>query len=289
MTRRIPRFVPLAAVLAALMAPPAAAKVLFGGNCSTALAPTPEYQVAVGNVNFPGDGRVATGSPTGRNVTLNDRLVTGDHPAVTGNASGRRLQIQGMPGGTADFVRRGKNNCVEGSPRPQFYSTTFGGVYEHTQPLGMSIKPCPYRWLAPKCSRTVNLGVLGTYTANKGAPPCGDNTQQTDPGGFTVMPRTTGVPDGTTFNIRVYGKLCSEQGQSIHHCRKFLPSGGTEGVGASFSCLRAHLHGYTATFAPGPNCSEPEWPTQQNKDAYMAGDERYLPYARWCDFTVTVP
>jgi len=278
----------VAALLAALALPPAAANTLFG-TCSRALAPTPQYQVAVGNINLPGDGRSVTGGSTGRNVTLNDLIVMGNHPAVTGSNSGERLQIRGRPSdmATADFVWGGKSACVAGSTRPQFYST-FGRVYEHTQPLGMTIKACPYRWLAPKCSRTVNLGVLGTYTANRGAPPCGDNTQQTDPGGFTVMPRTTGVPDGTTFNIRVYGKLCSEQDKT-HHCLKFLPSGSTEGVGASFSCIRAHLHGYTATFAPGPNCGPPEWPTDQNRKAWMDGDKRFPPYARWCDFTVTVP
>ncbi len=231
----------VAALLAALVLPPAAANVLFTGSCDRALNPTADYQVAVGNVDFPGDGMVATGAPTGQNVTLVDRIVTGNHTAVIGNTSGTRLQVQGMPGGTADFVRGGKNNCVAGSTKPQFYSE-FSFVYEHTQPLGMTIKACPYRWLAPKCSRTISIGGI-SYTANRGAPPCGDNTQQTDPGGFTVMPRTTGVPDGSTFN----------------------------------------------TFAPGPNCAPPEWPTKPNKDAYMGGDERFPPYARWCDFTVTVP
>jgi len=237
----------VAALLAALVLPPAAANVLFTGSCDRALNPTADYQVAVGNVDFPGDGMVATGAPTGQNVTLVDRIVTGNHTAVIGNTSGTRLQVQGMPGGTADFVRGGKNNCVAGSTKPQFYSE-FSFVYEHTQPLGMTI---------------------------------------TDPGGFTVMPRTTGVPDGSTFNIRIYGKLCTDQ--TRQHCRKFRPDGSTEGVGASFSCIRAHLHGYTATFAPGPNCAPPEWPTKPNKDAYMGGDERFPPYARWCDFTVTVP
>jgi len=210
--------------------------------------------------------------------------VTGNHPAVTGNTSGTRLQIRGRPGGTADFVWGGASACVEGSVKPQFHST-FGRVYEHTQHLGHTIKACPYRWLAPKCSRTVNLGVLGTYTANRGAPPCGDNTQQTAPDGFEVMPRTTGVPEGTTFNIRIYGKLCTDQTEQ--HCRKFLPGGGTEGIRSSFSCIRANLHGYTATFAPAAHCGPPEWPTAQNKEAYNNGDPRYLPYARWCEFTVT--
>jgi len=268
-------------------APPAAANTLFG-TCSRALDPTPQYQVAVGNINLPGDGRQVTGSSTGRNVTIYDKIVTGNHAAVTGNTSGTRLQIRGRPGGTADFLWQGENACVEGSPRPQFYST-FNRVFEHTDHLigntMHGIKACPHRWLAPKCSRTVNLGVLGTYTANKGAPPCGDNTQQTDPGGFQVMPRTTGVPDGTTFNIRVYGKLCTDQ--QSQNCRKFLPGGGTEGVGSDFICNRANRHGYTATFAPGPNCGPPEWPTQQNKDAN--NNMKYPPYARWCEFTVTVP
>jgi len=285
MTRRIPLFVPLAAVLAALMAPPAAAQSLFG-TCSRALAPTPQYQVAVGNINLPGDGRFADGKSTGRNVTIHDMIVTGNHAAVTGNASGQRLQIRGRPGGTADFLLGGESACVAGSMKPQFYST-LGRVYEHTEPLVNTIKACPHRWLAPKCERTVTIPMLGTFTANKGAPPCGDNTQQTAPDGFKVMPRTTGVPGGTTFNIRIYGKLCTDQ--NFQNCRKFLPGGGTENIRAGFDCRRANLHGYTATFAPGPNCSEPEWPTKQNKDAYMAGDDRYLPYARWCDFTVTVP
>jgi len=34
-------------------------------------------------------------------VTLNDRIVTGNHSAVIGKTSGTRLQIQGMPG---DFL-----------------------------------------------------------------------------------------------------------------------------------------------------------------------------------------
>jgi len=162
----------VAALLAALVPPPAAANTLFG-TCSRALAPTPQYQVAVGNVNLPGDGRSVTGSSTGRNVTFTDRLVTGNHSAVTGMASGTHLQIQGMPGGTADFVRKNMMQaCAEVSTRPQLYSTLDARVYEHTQPLSMAIKACPHRWLAPKCSRTVNLGVLGTYTANKGYPPC---------------------------------------------------------------------------------------------------------------------
>jgi len=126
------------------------------GNCDRALDPNPEYQVAVGNTDLPGDGRSVTGSSTGRNVTLNDRIVTGNHSAVTGSNSGERLQIRGGSGGTAEFVWGGKSACVAGSAQPQFYST-FGRVYEHTQPLTDTIKPCPYRWLAPKCSRTVNL------------------------------------------------------------------------------------------------------------------------------------
>jgi len=274
----------LTALAALTLAPPAAANALFN-TCSRALAPTPQYEVAVGNINLPGEGNSVTGASTGRNVTIYDKIVTGNHAAVTGSSSGQRLQIQGQPGGgTADFLWQGESACVAGSMKPQFYST-FGRVYEHTQPLGNTIKACPYRWLAPKCSRTVNLGVLGTYTANKGAPPCGDNIQQTDPGGFQVMPRKTGVPDGTTFNIRVYGKLCTDK--QAQNCLKFLPGGGTEGVGSSFTCVRANLHGYTATFAPGPNCAQPEWPTQQNKAANDT--TKYPPYARWCDFTVTVP
>jgi len=123
---------------------PAAAQSLFG-NCSRALDPTPQYQVAVGNANLPGDGRSATGSSTGRNVTLNDLIVTGNHPAVTGSNSGERLQIRGMPGGTADFLWQGESACVEGSPQPQFYST-LGRVFEHTKPLNdmmNGIKPLP--------------------------------------------------------------------------------------------------------------------------------------------------
>jgi len=311
MTRRIPLFVPLAAVLAALMAPPAAANTLFG-NCSRALAPTPQYQVAVGNINLPGDGNSKTGSSTQRAVTLYDKIVTGNHSAVTGNASGERLQIRGRPGGTADFLWQGESACVAGSPRPQFYSK-LGRVYEHTQALNNmtgGIAACPWRWLAPKCSRTATVmldddgdentpKVPVTHTANPGAPPCGDNTQQTDPHTFagamriltnalTPTPRATGVPQGTTFNIRIYGKLCTDQ-QNFQNCRKFLPGGGTEGIRSSFSCVRANLHGYTATFAPGPNCGPPEWPTDQNRDAWNNGDKRFPPYARWCDFTVTVP
>jgi len=278
----------VAALLAALVLPPAAANSLFG-NCSRALDPTAQYHVAVGNINLPGDGRSVTGSSTGRNVTMNAPIVMGNHSAVTGSNSGERLQIRGRPENddTAGFLWEGESTCVAvaGSPQPQFYSM-FGRVYEHTQPLGMTIKACPWRWIAPKCSRTVNLGVLGTYTANSGYPPCGDNTQQTDPGGFTPMPRNTGVRPGTTFSIRIWGKLCTDQ--SSQNCRKFLPGGGTEGVGSNFSCTRANLHGYTATFAPGPNCGPPEWPTDQNRDKWGEGDKRFPPYARWCDFTVKV-
>jgi len=318
MPRHIPLFVPLAAVLAALMAPPAAANSLFG-TCSRALDPTPQYQVAVGNINLPGDGRSRTGSSTGRNVRIHDPIVTGNHSAVTGNTSGTRLQIRGMMGGTAEFLWRGESACVAGSMKPQFYST-LGRVYEHTQPLGNTIKACPHRWLAPKCSRTITIAGI-SYTANKGYPSCtggfnltadndpanqqidtsrdeggnpiaaehqnDDGYQVLDPSTVTPTPRATGVPTGTTLTIRIYGKLCTDQ--QSQHCRKFLPGGGTEGVGSNFSCTRANRHGYTATFAPGPNCGPPEWPTDQNRDAWNNGDDRFPPYARWCDFTVTVP
>jgi len=123
-----------------------------------------------------------------------------------------------------------------------------------------------------------------SYTANRGSPACGDNTQQTDPGGFVAMPRTTS--SGATFNIRIYGKLCRD---NRHRCAQFRPGGAIGDIGGSFvNCAHANIWGYTATFAPAANCGPPEWPTNQLRDAYNGGDMRYLPYVRWCDFAVKV-
>jgi len=155
-------------------------------------------------------------------------------------------------------------------------------VYDPSRPLAASIQACPYRWQAAKCSRTVTVGGI-SHTANRGYPACGDNTQQTDPGGFVAMPRTTG--SGATFRIRIWGKVCEDRLGGTG-CRLFR-NGGIDSAGSGLTCLRAHRFGYAATFAPGPNCGPPEWPTGQMRTAYMNGDTRYPPYARWCDFTVT--
>jgi len=168
-------------------------------------------------------------------------------------------------------------------------------VFDPTRSLSASIQACDYRWIAPKCSRTVNLGMLGTYTANRGYPPCGDNTQQSDPhrfenqngrqvltGDLTRIPRTKATG---TFRIRIYGKVCEDRPGGAP-CALFR-EGGIDDHGGGPSCARAHRFGYTATSAPGPDCGPPEWPTGQMRTAYENGDMRYPPYARWCDFTVT--
>jgi len=93
------------------------------------------------------------------------------------------------------------------------------------------------------------------------------------------MPRTTATDSPTTFNIRIYGKLCRDSG---HRCAQFQPGGAIGDIGGGFvNCAHANRFGYMA------NCSPPEWPTNQLRDAYNGGDMRFPPYARWCDFTVT--
>jgi len=198
--------------------------------------------------------------------------------------------------------------CADSYSSPKFYNNPdylrSGGSrpnYNPSMPFAASIKACTYRWLAAKCSRTVTRTILGetiSFTANRGYPPCpgegSEPTRQTDPHTFeeqngrqvptsdlTRMPRTTA--SGATFNIRIYGKLCRDNG---HNCAQFRPGGATGMIGSTFRCVHANRFGYTATFAPASNCGPPEWPTSQLRDAYNNGDSRFPPYARWCDFTV---
>ncbi len=133
-----------------------------------------------------------------------------------------------------------------------------------------------------------------TFTANAGYPPCAGETtpltgeytgntpaQQADPGGFVERDRTTG--SGSTFKIRIYGKVCNRSGNQ--DCMLFGP-GGVDAAGAGLSCGRVHRWGYNATFAPAANCGPPKWPTGQLRDAYNRGDMRFRPYAEYCDFEV---
>jgi len=161
-------------------------------------------------------------------------------------------------------------------------------VYDPSRPLAASIQACPYRWQAAQCSRTITVGGI-SYTANRGYPPCSGGgqdatSQQTAPSDFVAMPRTTG--SGSTFRIRIWGKVCEDRPGGTG-CRLFRSNNGIDSDGGGLTCVRAHRFGYTATFAPGPDCGPPEWPTGQMKTAYMNGDMRYPPYARWCEFTVT--
>jgi len=232
--------------------------------------------------------------------------VTGNHNGVI--ATGGRasyLAIEARMGAEGEFATGDMAAaCTNPGAKPTFYSMFFRNagrlpVYDPTRPLAASIQACPYRWLAAKCSRTVTVGGI-SYTANRGAPPCtglggGDEmalenvpdpnpNQQTPPNGFVAMPRTTG--SGTTFRIRIWGKVCEDRPGGTG-CRLFRSNNGIDSDGGGLTCVRAHRFGYTATFAPGPDCGPPEWPTGQMKTAYMNGDMRYPPYARWCEFTVT--
>jgi len=61
----------------------------------------------------------------------------------------------------------GATACVNPGKQPTFYSMHLraGGNrpnYNPGMPLAASIKACPYRWLAAKCSRTITIGAFPT-------------------------------------------------------------------------------------------------------------------------------
>jgi len=241
-------------------------------------------------------------------VSLNQQLFSGPrHNGIISKGSDTEsyLVITGLSG-EGELVTGTTEEAACGTPgmKPRFYSTDnrAGRIrLIPDQPLGTSIEACPYRWLAARCSRTITIAGI-SYTANRGYPPCtgiggGDEVarenvpdpnpnQQTDPGGFVAMPRTTG--SGTTFKIRVYGKLCI-RGDQLQNCIQFETGNRRRTVGIGITCSDVHRRGYTATFAPGPNCGPPTWPTAALNRVYMHGGTRYAPYAGWCDCTVRAP
>jgi len=77
------------------------------------------------------------------------------------------------------------------------------------------------------------------------------------------------------FTVRIYGRICAGNGD----CTNFRPSGEHTG---EFNCALANSPGggYSATFAPGPNCGPAKWPTKYLRE--IGGK----PYSEWCDFTV---
>jgi len=78
------------------------------------------------------------------------------------------------------------------------------------------------------------------------------------------------------FTVRIYGRICAGNGD----CTNFRPSG-VEHTG-DFHCAQVNSPGggYSATFAPGPNCGPAKWPTKYLRD--IGGK----PYSEWCDFVV---
>jgi len=82
--------------------------------------------------------------------------------------------------------------------------------------------------------------------------------------------------DAGFFTVRIYGRICARDGV----CTNFRPSG-VEHTG-EFGCWLANSPGggYSATFAPGPNCGPAKWPTKYLRD--IGGK----PYSEWCDFVV---
>jgi len=273
------------AALTIALALPAAAQNVPTDSCSTFDEPRSSWQVNVGNGNQAGDGNVSVGTNTGSDVSINERIVFGNHNGVVAVGGRSTYPAMEILDSSVQLVR-GNTEAACTNPGARFYSIhqRAGGTRAHYNPQGnlaASIKACHTYRGAARCSRTVDLGALGTYTANRGYPPCGDNTQQTDPGGFVRVPRT---PATGTFNIRIYGKVCEDRPGGAS-CVMFRKDGVDEHSGG-LTCIRAHRFGYTATFAPGGNCGPPEWPTGQMRTAWNNGDTRYPPYARWCDFTV---
>jgi len=95
------------------------------------------------------------------------------------------------------------------------------------------------------------------------------------------------TPHRGLFTVRIHGKLCHTNGT---YCVDFRP-GGADGS-AHRDCRQYNRAGYTATFAPGPRCGPPQWPTRALREAAARGqleEDAALGYAEWCDFTVTVP
>ncbi len=278
-------------LLAALAADAAAQTLWCGGQ---EVRPFSSYTVSVGRQKGP-------------NITLNQQLFSGSaHNAIISKGSDTEsyLVIDGQIGSEAELVSETTEQAACSTPgmKPKFYSTNnrAGRIrLIPNMPLSASIKACPYRWLAAKCSRTITIGGI-SYTANRGYPPCtgiggGDEVaaenvpdpnpnQQVDPGGFTAMPRTTA--SGATLKIRVYGKLCI-RGNQLQNCTQFETGNRRRPVGIGVTCSDVHRRGYTATFVPGPNCGPPKWPSAQLKKAYNNGDSRFQPYSEWYDFTVT--
>jgi len=271
MTRHIPLFVPLAAVLA-LTALPATAQTLA---CSDPINPYGSYSVQIG-------------TQTGAAIPLGDRLFSGPAHSAIIDENNRKgsLVIKPRGGFDAEFVEGNEAVCATPGPKPKFYSIfTEAGrrVLDPDQPLSASIKACTYHGFR-KCEKTVTIDMpmglgLRTFTANRGYPPCTVNGR---PIGTT---KSGPQPHTGTFNIRVYGKLCIRS-SSLQHCFQFRQSD-SRNINIGINCSDVHRQGYTATFVPGPNCGPPTWPTTQLRDAYMNGDSRYEPYAEWCDFTVT--
>jgi len=137
---------------------------------------------------------------------------------------------------TAQISRQGLvNNATRGDlviaaraggGGPSFHSRRVNGgrsVLDPQGPVRNSIRACTHRWRPAKCSRTVSITILGetmSCTANRGAPPCGDNTQQTD-----RSRDTEGNPIAAhtgTFTVRIYGKLCTRS-TNTQNCHQFGP------------------------------------------------------------------
>ena len=293
-----PRLTFLAAALALAVATPAA-QALLTESCDETLDPRSGFRVTIGSGGLAPDNEIRIGSQAGPSVSINDRIVTGDQYAVTAVSREDFLAIEPVSGPDGEFqLGNQAAACRNSGAKPTFYASFFRNagktpVYDPRAPLALSIKACSYRWIAPKCSRSVTF-MDKTFTANRGYPPCTEDTtpltgeytgdtprQQTDPGGFVARPRTT--VSNSTFKIRIYGKVCRDQ--SIGQCVLFR-RGNMDVSGGGISCVQAQRYGYFATFSPAANCGPPQWPTIAMRDAYNNGDTRFPPYAEWCDFTV---
>jgi len=161
MTRLIPRFVPLAAVL--MLAPTLAPAQTL--SCDNDVSPFSSYTVQIG-------------TQMGPDVALNARLFSGPrHNGIISKGADTEsyLVITGLPGeGELVIGTNETQACATPGMKPKFYSTDnrAGRIrLIPDMPLRASIKACPHRWLAPKCSRTITIGGI-SYTANKDAPLC---------------------------------------------------------------------------------------------------------------------
>ncbi len=162
----------------------------------------------------------------------------------------------------------------------EFHNPT--GTYSLGQPIAIACQTYTTR----KCSRSVTF--MGrTFTANKGYPPCSEDSDDVTPltGEYTGNTpnqqdnsfEPTRTPSNGIFKLRIWGKVCHAATPNTTRCWNLKDP--TPPPGFAFVANEA---GYGATFWPNSNCGPRSWPTPELKAAGAPA------YAKWCDVTVDV-